>query len=97
MSISLILLLTISFFVSKDYNLARNLIKRFSEKKFLKENISSKDIGLKIDNLNYSFLINNSLNLTLKKCWKLRLKLRKRETESLLKYQEIEKNNTLKN
>lgn len=62
MSISLILLLTISFFVSKDYNLARILIKRFSEKKFLKENISSKDIELKIDNLNYNSLINNSLN-----------------------------------
>jgi len=62
MSTSLILLLTISFFVSKDYNLARILIKRFSEKKFLKENISSKDIELKIDNLNYNSLINNSLN-----------------------------------
>jgi len=97
MSTSLILLLTISFFVSKDYNLARILIKRFSEKKFLKENISSKDIELKIDNLNYNSLINNSLNWTFKMYWKLRQKLRKKEIESQHKYQEIVRSNILKN
>ena len=61
MLISLILLLTISLIVSKDYNSDKILIKRFSEKKLSKGNIFSKDTELKIDNRNCYSLINNSL------------------------------------
>lgn len=97
MLISLILLLTIYLIVSKDYNLDKILIKRFLEKKFSKGNIFLKDTELKTDNQNSYSLINNSLKWLFKMYWKPKQKLKKREIESLHKYQEIVRNSTLKN
>lgn len=87
----------ISSFALIDYNMVRILIRGFSKKIYSKGNFYSKDTEPKIDNLNYSLLINNSLKLTLKMYWKPKLKSKKKGTESLHKYQEIAKSNTSKN
>jgi len=78
-------------------NLLLALIETCYEKKYSNEKIYLKDIEQKIDNPEFSATNNNSPSFSIPILPMSKLKSKRKETESLLKSQEIGKNSTLKN
>jgi len=80
-----------------DSSLLLALIETCYEKKYSKEKIYLKDTEQKTDNPEFSATNNNSPSFSILVLPILKLKSKRKETEFLLKSQEIVKSSTLKN